>query len=163
MSFLFTQQVRRATQGTVGPGIQREPVPVPGLPLRVHRDVPAIKVSTSRSSSMPSTRGEPSNRTRCRHRLDLHSTDERQRDIADALGELAGRGAETEDNPGTRDGSRRSIGHATATEKCLVKINKKTGEKASDVLLRLCGAKRARTADPLLAKQVLFQLSYSPA
>ena len=24
------------------------------------------------------------------------------------------------------------------------------------------GAKRARTADPLLAKQVLFQLSYSP-
>jgi hypothetical protein len=90
MSFLFTQQVRRATQGTVGPGIQREPVPVPGLPLRVHRDVPAIKVSTSRSSSMPSTRGEPPNRTRRRRRrLDLHSTDERQRDIADALGELA--------------------------------------------------------------------------
>src|SRR6201996_7553772 len=25
-----------------------------------------------------------------------------------------------------------------------------------------CGAKRARTADPLLAKQVLYQLSYSP-
>jgi hypothetical protein len=24
------------------------------------------------------------------------------------------------------------------------------------------GAKRARTADPLLAKQVLYQLSYSP-
>ena len=27
---------------------------------------------------------------------------------------------------------------------------------------RICGAKGTRTPDPLLAKQVLFQLSYSP-
>jgi hypothetical protein len=43
-----------------------------------------------------------------------------------------------------------------------VKIKKKTGEKASDLLLRMRGAKETRTPDPLLAKQVLFQLSYSP-
>jgi hypothetical protein len=156
MSFLFTQQVRRATQGTVGPGIQREPVPVPGLPLRVHRDGPAIKVSTSRSSSMPSTRGEPSNRTRRRRRrLDLHSTDERQRDIADALGELAAgslNGGQTGHAGRQPEVDRAATG--TATEKCLVKINTKAKEKASDLLLRLCGAKRARTADPLLAKVV---------
>ena len=36
----FPEQVRHAAQGEIGPGIPGEPVPVPGLPLRVHRDVP---------------------------------------------------------------------------------------------------------------------------
>jgi hypothetical protein len=43
-----------------------------------------------------------------------------------------------------------------------MKINKKAGKMASDLRLRLSGAKGTRTPDPLLAKQVLFQLSYSP-
>jgi hypothetical protein len=43
-----------------------------------------------------------------------------------------------------------------------MKINKRTAETASDLQLRLGGAKGTRTPDPLLAKQVLFQLSYSP-
>src|ERR1039457_940957 len=57
------------------------------------------------------------------------------------------------------------IGHATgtATEKRLMKINERTAETASDLQLRLGGAKGTRTPDPLLAKQVLFQLSYSPS
>jgi len=32
----------------------------------------------------------------------------------------------------------------------------------SQIMPLTCGAKGARTPDPLLAKQVLFQLSYSP-
>src|SRR6202044_2475894 len=39
----LAQQVRHGAQGKVGPGIWREPVPMPGLPLRVHRDVPVDK------------------------------------------------------------------------------------------------------------------------
>jgi len=36
----LAQQIRRAAQGEIGPGVRREPVPVPGFPLRVHGDVP---------------------------------------------------------------------------------------------------------------------------
>jgi hypothetical protein len=38
-----------------------------------------------------------------------------------------------------------------------------TRDQAVRILLLTCGAKGTRTPDPLLAKQVLFQLSYSPA
>ena len=40
----------------------------------------------------------------------------------------------------------------TTTEKRLMKINKRTEETASDLQLRLGGAKGTRTPDPLLAK-----------
>jgi hypothetical protein len=43
-----------------------------------------------------------------------------------------------------------------------MKINRDARESAADLAISDGGAKRARTADPLLAKQVLFQLSYSP-
>jgi hypothetical protein len=43
-----------------------------------------------------------------------------------------------------------------------MKINRDARESAPDLVISKGGAKRARTADPLLAKQVLFQLSYSP-
>jgi hypothetical protein len=43
-----------------------------------------------------------------------------------------------------------------------MKINNDARESAADLVISDGGAKRARTADPLLAKQVLFQLSYSP-
>src|ERR1039457_2190072 len=48
------------------------------------------------------------------------------------------------------------IGHATgtATEKRLMKINERTAETASDLQLRLGGAKGTRTPDPLLAKSI---------
>ncbi|ERR1022692_1236875 len=39
----FAQQVRRAAQGKIGAGIRMEPVPMSGLPLRVHGDVPVDK------------------------------------------------------------------------------------------------------------------------
>src|SRR6266702_5887582 len=76
-----------------------------------------------------------------------------------------GRGAETKAKPGTRGDRWEPIGHATGTttEKRLMKINKRAGVTASDLQLRLSGASETRTRDPLLAKQVLFQLSYSPA
>src|ERR1017187_281211 len=75
-----------------------------------------------------------------------------------------GQRAETEATPGTRDGGRKPIGHATGTtpEKRLVKINSEARETAADLRFLGSGAKGTRTPDPLLAKQVLFQLSYSP-
>ena len=55
-----------------------------------------------------------------------------------------------------------SIATGTAAEKRLMKINSETRESASDLRFLGSGAKGTRTPDPLLAKQVLFQLSYSP-
>jgi hypothetical protein len=43
-----------------------------------------------------------------------------------------------------------------------MKINKNACESGAELVIPGGGAKRARTADPLLAKQVLYQLSYSP-
>jgi hypothetical protein len=43
-----------------------------------------------------------------------------------------------------------------------MKINKRCCQTAPDLELFGGGAKGTRTPDPLLAKQVLFQLSYSP-
>jgi hypothetical protein len=43
-----------------------------------------------------------------------------------------------------------------------MKINDKPAETGSDLAISDGGAKGTRTPDPLLAKQVLFQLSYSP-
>ncbi len=43
-----------------------------------------------------------------------------------------------------------------------MKINNQAAYMPSDLLQRGSGAKGTRTPDPLLAKQVLFQLSYSP-
>ena len=39
----LAQQARRAAQGAIGPGVRGEPVPVPGLPPRVHRDISVDK------------------------------------------------------------------------------------------------------------------------
>src|ERR1017187_2576739 len=66
-----------------------------------------------------------------------------------------GRGAETEAKPGTQGHHWEPIGHATgtATEKRLMKINKRTAETASDLQLRLGGARGTRTPGPLLANQ----------
>ena len=89
-----------------------------------------------------------------RRRLDLHSTDERQREIADALGDLAAGELKRKPSRARKGTTGSRFGHATGTttEKRLMKINKRAGETASDLQLRLGGAKRARTADPLLAK-----------
>jgi hypothetical protein len=57
----LAQQVRRAAHGGIGPGIGREAVPMPRLPARGHGQSPSRKVSTSRSPSIPSIRGEPWN------------------------------------------------------------------------------------------------------
>jgi hypothetical protein len=43
-----------------------------------------------------------------------------------------------------------------------MKIKKQARHMASDLGKSGSGAKGTRTPDPLLAKQVLFQLSYSP-
>jgi hypothetical protein len=43
-----------------------------------------------------------------------------------------------------------------------MKINSEARKSAADLRLLGSGAKGTRTPDPLLAKQVLFQLSYSP-
>src|ERR1017187_3871526 len=84
----------------------------------------------------------------------LHSTDERQREIADALGDLAAGELKRKPSRARKGTTGSRFGHATGTttEKRLMKINKRAGETASDLQLRLGGAKRARTADPLLAK-----------
>ena len=54
--------------------------------------------------------------------------------------------------PGDLD--RGGLSASSLVLQCLVKINTKTEEGASDLLPRLCGAKRARTTDPLLANIV---------
>jgi hypothetical protein len=43
-----------------------------------------------------------------------------------------------------------------------MKIDYELAETGSDLAISGGGAKGTRTPDPLLAKQVLFQLSYSP-
>jgi hypothetical protein len=44
-----------------------------------------------------------------------------------------------------------------------MKINERQAGTFFDLLICGSGAKGTRTPDPLLAKQVLFQLSYSPS
>ena len=83
----------------------------------------------------------------------LHATDERQRKIADALGELAAKELKRQ-----RSGTQRARRRRGAS----LKIVTDSQNSASGLLLYGGGAKGTRTPDPLLAKQVLFQLSYSP-
>jgi hypothetical protein len=80
----------------------------------------------------------------------LHSTDERQRALADAV---------------ARQGPSRTLaGHAWGTRRLRERLMMSCDLRQMPDDLRLCGggASETRTRDPLLAKQVLFQLSYSP-
>jgi len=85
----------------------------------------------------------------------LHSTDERQREIADALGGLAARDLKRGTSRTSRPGGNRSDanGH-TAAQGCLMKINEQQAEAVFDLLICGSGAKGTRTPDPLLAKNV---------
>ena len=57
---------------------------------------------------------------------------------------------------------RRSSAEAGDPESCREPLNRSTALEPAPTDFPVGGGKRARTADPLLAKQVLFQLSYTP-
>jgi hypothetical protein len=82
------------------------------------------------------------------------STDERQREIAAALDQLV-RDALTRPGRSPRADNRRRTD--TQAEERLVKIINTMADMPTEQAIRGSGAKRARTADPLLAKDVAAQ------